>query len=95
MRLFGITEGFAWRSVRRRFTVWVIPAVLNCGFRTCGGALACWLLEKAANDLLAKAGTSPVVTQLNSTFRASVPQLYVDIDRVKAKSLGVPLSTIF
>ena len=29
------------------------------------------------------------------TFRAGVPQLYADIDRVKAKSLGVPLDAVF
>jgi hydrophobic/amphiphilic exporter-1 (mainly G- bacteria), HAE1 family len=32
---------------------------------------------------------------LRSTFRAGVPSLYVDIDREKAKSLGVSLDTIF
>jgi HAE1 family hydrophobic/amphiphilic exporter-1 len=32
---------------------------------------------------------------LNSPFRAGVPQLYANIDRVKAKSLGVPLETVF
>src|SRR4029077_20340994 len=30
-----------------------------------------------------------------STFRASAPQLYADIDRVKAEKLGVPLANIF
>jgi hydrophobic/amphiphilic exporter-1 (mainly G- bacteria), HAE1 family len=32
---------------------------------------------------------------LNSPFRAAVPQLYADIDRVKAKSLDVSLDTVF
>ena len=32
---------------------------------------------------------------LNTTFRAGVPQIYVDIDRVKVKTLGVPLSDVF
>ncbi len=32
---------------------------------------------------------------LNTTFRAGVPQLYADIDRVKAKSLDVPLDSVF
>ena len=32
---------------------------------------------------------------LNTTFRAGVPQLYADIDRVKAKSLDVPLDAVF
>ncbi len=52
-------------------------------------------LEKASNDLLAKAGANPMFTGLNSTFRMNVPQLYVDIDRVKVKRMGVELSTVF
>lgn len=39
--------------------------------------------------------TDPIITRLDSSFRATVPQLYVDIDRVKAKTLDVPLQTIF
>jgi HAE1 family hydrophobic/amphiphilic exporter-1 len=35
------------------------------------------------------------LTQLQSTFRASVPTIYADIDRVKAKSLGVSLDSVF
>src|ERR1700730_3375782 len=30
-----------------------------------------------------------------TTFQNSVPQLYADVDRVKAKNQGVPLSTVF
>jgi HAE1 family hydrophobic/amphiphilic exporter-1 len=37
----------------------------------------------------------PKLRSLNSVFRAGVPQLYANIDRVKAKSLGVPLETVF
>ena len=33
--------------------------------------------------------------RLQSTFRAGVPTIYADVDRVKAKSLGVPLDTVF
>jgi HAE1 family hydrophobic/amphiphilic exporter-1 len=32
---------------------------------------------------------------LNSMFRAGVPQLYVDIDRVKVKTLDIPLGNVF
>lgn len=93
-RLFGITDGFC--------LVFGPPSIRGLGntggfelrLQDRGGA-GLLALEKAANDLLAKASASPVITRLNSTFRASVPQLYVDIDRVKAKSLGVPLSTVF
>ena len=32
---------------------------------------------------------------LKSSFRAGVPMIYADVDRVKAKSLGVPLDILF
>src|SRR6267378_2994786 len=37
----------------------------------------------------------PDLTATNSFFRASVPQLFVEVDREKALSLGVPISDIF
>jgi len=52
-------------------------------------------LETSAQNLMSRAASDPVVTRLNSTLRANVPQLFVDIDREKALSLGVPLGTIF
>ena len=52
-------------------------------------------LENAANNLMARASINPVLSRLNSTLRTNVPQLYVNIDRTKALSLGVPLDTIF
>ena len=35
------------------------------------------------------------LTGLNSTFRANVPQLFADVDRVKAKNMNVPLENVF
>ncbi len=52
-------------------------------------------LQSAADDLMSHAGSDPVVTRLNSTLRTNVPQVYVDIDRVKAMSLGVPMVAVF
>ena len=52
-------------------------------------------LEDAANNLMVRAGTDPVLSRLNSTLRTNVPQLYVNLDRTKAMSLGVPLTAIF
>ena len=39
--------------------------------------------------------TQTGLQRLQSTFRAGVPTIYADVDRVKAKSLGVPLDTVF
>jgi HAE1 family hydrophobic/amphiphilic exporter-1 len=52
-------------------------------------------LETFANDLVAAGNASPMLTRLNQNFRASVPEIFVDVDREKAKSLGIPLQSVF
>lgn len=48
------------------------------------------------SDALADAGNKqPGLVGLFNGFRANTPQLYVDVDRVKCKSLGVPLNDVF
>ncbi|MDD5198768.1 MAG: multidrug efflux RND transporter permease subunit [Terrimicrobiaceae bacterium] len=52
-------------------------------------------LQQAADKLSAAARAEPGLIQVFSPFRVSTPQIYADIDRTKAKKLGVPLSEIF
>jgi hydrophobe/amphiphile efflux-1 (HAE1) family protein len=52
-------------------------------------------LAQAGGNLIYQTMNDPVVTQLNSTLRATVPQLYVEIDRTKTETLDVSLSTVF
>jgi hydrophobe/amphiphile efflux-1 (HAE1) family protein len=52
-------------------------------------------LERVASDLIAKSNGLPGMARVFTTFRASVPQLYVDVDRTLAKSLHVPLGDVF
>ena len=42
-----------------------------------------------------KGSKEPGFIGLFSSFRAATPQLYVDVDRVKCKTLKVPLSDVF
>jgi HAE1 family hydrophobic/amphiphilic exporter-1 len=53
------------------------------------------LLQQSTLDLVGEGRNNPVLTALNTTFRAGVPQIYADVDRVKAKRQGIPLSVIF
>lgn len=46
-------------------------------------------------QLMTKANEQPEIARTFSTFRANVPHFYIDIDREKAKQLGIPLSEIF
>ncbi len=52
-------------------------------------------LAAVTNALIQKAAAIPGFTKVFTTFRASVPQLKVDVDRTLAKSIGVPLSNVF
>jgi multidrug efflux pump len=52
-------------------------------------------LNKAVQDLQAKARQTPELAGVFSGFQINAPQLFADIDRVKAKQLGVPLQTIY
>jgi len=52
-------------------------------------------LQTQAFAMMVKANQTPGLANNLTTFRANVPQLWLDVDRVKAKSMDVPLSNIF
>ena len=52
-------------------------------------------LQSTAEDLVGAGNGQSGLTALNTTFRANAPQLFADVDRVKAKSMDVPLQTVF
>lgn len=52
-------------------------------------------LQTRADELADKGNQQPGLVGLFNSFRASTPQLYVDIDREKVKSMGVPLTDVF
>jgi hydrophobe/amphiphile efflux-1 (HAE1) family protein len=52
-------------------------------------------MAEVAQQFIAAASQSPKIAMVNTFWRANVPQLYVDVDREKAKTLGVPLDDIF
>lgn len=52
-------------------------------------------LQVLTDEMIQDGSSQSGLRALNSTFRSSVPQIYVDVDRVKVKSLGVSLDTVF
>lgn len=78
------------------------PAIQGLG--TVGG-FEFWIENRGSNDyayleeitrkFIAKASLRPELTGLVSTITANTPQLYVDLDRSKARSLGVPIFEIY
>src|SRR3954466_7783734 len=52
-------------------------------------------LDQATKAFLMKAYQTPELAGLFSTYQVNVPQLYADIDRTRARQLGVPVTEIF
>jgi hydrophobe/amphiphile efflux-1 (HAE1) family protein len=59
------------------------------------GNLGLQMLQGQADTLSEKANKVPGLVGVFNSFRANTPQLYVDIDREKVKTLNVPLSDVF
>jgi len=82
----------------------VFPPPPVMGLGTMGGfklqiedraALGYAELDKATQAFLAKARETPELGPTFSNYQINVPQLDVDLDRVKAKQLGVPVTDVF
>jgi HAE1 family hydrophobic/amphiphilic exporter-1 len=93
-RLQGIEEAF----------VLAVPPPAVPGIGT-GGSFKMQLQNRASDDvrsllasayqLMARARQNPDVTGVFTTFSVSSPQVYLNIDRVKAQMLNVPLAAVF
>jgi HAE1 family hydrophobic/amphiphilic exporter-1/multidrug efflux pump len=57
-----------------------------------GGSKRLW---EVTQQFIGALSQSPRIAMANTFWRANVPQLYVDVDRERAKSLGVPVDDIF
>ena len=52
-------------------------------------------LDQATKAFMAKAYQAPELAGMFTTYQVNVPQLYADIDRTKARQLGVPVTEVF
>ena len=52
-------------------------------------------LQQTAQEMVVDGNAQPGLLGLNTTFRAGVPQLFLDVDRTQAKRMGVPLGGVF
>jgi HAE1 family hydrophobic/amphiphilic exporter-1 len=52
-------------------------------------------LLAAAREAIGQANANPQLSRVFTTFGNNTPQIFLDIDRVKARMLNVPLSNIF
>ncbi|NJO02907.1 MAG: multidrug efflux RND transporter permease subunit [Bacteroidia bacterium] len=90
-------------SIDEAFVV-VIPPPPVRGIGNAGGfkimledrrSLGVETLEQSMNALIGAASQEPAITNVFSFFNTRTPQLFLDIDRVRAEKLGVPSSEIF
>ena len=59
------------------------------------GGMGFTALQQMAQELIQDGGSQQALTGLYTAFRANVSQLFVEVDRVKAKVLEIPLRTVF
>ena len=52
-------------------------------------------LDAAVKAFLAQASQAPELAGLFTSYQVNVPQLYADVDRTKARQLGVPVADVF
>ncbi|MPT24178.1 MAG: multidrug efflux RND transporter permease subunit, partial [Starkeya sp.] len=52
-------------------------------------------LNEVTNAFMAKAMAAPELTGQFTTYQINVPQIFTNVDRTKARQLGVPISSVF
>src|SRR5690606_23297250 len=52
-------------------------------------------LDAATKAMLEKASQAPELAGMYTSYQMNVPQLYADVDRTKARLLGVPVTEVF
>ena len=89
-----IEQAQSWSSVRRRSMAWATPAASS----SCSKAPAtpiCKPSKRRPPISPPREAQQPGFIGLFSSFRASTPQLFVDVDRVKCKTMKVDLNDVF
>jgi len=52
-------------------------------------------LAQVSQQLIARASQAPELTGLSTTFHPTVPQLYIELDRERAKAYGISITGVF
>jgi len=96
-------RGELYSNIQEAFSLVIVPPPIR-GLGTSGGfqlmledqgGLGPQELQKAAMEVVRGAGSQSGLRNLVTTFSARSPQIFLDIDRVKAQSLNVALTDLF
>jgi HAE1 family hydrophobic/amphiphilic exporter-1 len=52
-------------------------------------------MQNTAGEMVQDGNAQPGLTGLSTTFRATVPQIFLDVNRTQAKTMDVPLAGVF
>jgi len=52
-------------------------------------------MAAAARALVITANRDPRLSRVFTTYRASTPQIYIDLDRTKTEAMGIPISRVY
>lgn len=93
-RLYGFRDGVAFA-----FPSPSLPGVGSSGGFTFilqdRGGVGFGEQLRAAQELISSGNSQSGLTGVNTTFRASIPQLFVDIDREQVMQMGIPMNSVF
>ena len=53
------------------------------------------VLQQVADDIVEQARTDPMIAGVFSTFRANVPQVYIEFEKTKIMTMGLDLSSVY
>ena len=97
-RVMGLSDGFPEANIISFNPPAITGISLTGGFES-------YLQSRAGDDakkvaamaekMLEAARKRPELAGLSTTIAANIPQFYVELDRVKAKALGVPVASVF
>jgi multidrug efflux pump len=91
-----------YAGIQDAFIAMLPPPPVN-GLGTTGGfklqiedraGLGYEALDAATKAFMAKAAQTPELTGLFTSYKVNVPQLFADIDRTRARQLGVPVPSV-
>jgi HAE1 family hydrophobic/amphiphilic exporter-1 len=92
-----------FRQIQEAFIFTVLPPVIQ-GLGTSGGfdfrlqdrgGVGSTQLQQWARQIIRDGEAQSGLVGLYTLFRADVPQIFIDVDRTKAKTLDIPLNDVF
>ena len=93
-QLFGIQEAILYAFLPPAISGLGVAGGFQFQLEDRGGA-GIKELDAMVREMVADGNAQSGLTGMNTTYRVDVPQLFAEVDRIKAKTLGISLSEVF